>query len=75
MTYKNIDVYSLIKPEVIKLRNIGIETANLDCRLLLSKSLGRRVSLYNHQNIFISESEIKKFSPTKIKWETRFKNY
>ena len=41
MTYKNIDVYTLIKPEVLKLRNIGIETANLDCRLLLSKSLGR----------------------------------
>ena len=61
MTYKNIDVYSLIKPEVLKLRNIGIETANLDCRLLLSKSLGRRVSLYNHQNIFISQSEIAKF--------------
>ena len=32
MTYKNIDVYDLIKPEVIKLRNFGIETANLDCK-------------------------------------------
>ena len=61
MTYKNIDVYTLIKPEVLKLRNIGIETANLDCRLLLSKSLGSRVSLYNHQNIFISQIEIAKF--------------
>ena len=61
MTYKNIDVYSLIKPEVLKLRNIGIETANLDCRLLLSKSLRRRETLYNHQNIFISQSEIAKF--------------
>ena len=61
MTYKNIDVYTLIKPEVLKLRNIGVETANLDCRLLLSKSLRRRESLYNHQNIFISQSEIAKF--------------
>ena len=61
MTYKNIDVYTLIKAEVLKLRNIGIETANLDCRLLLSKSLGSRVSLYNHQNIFISQSEIAQF--------------
>ena len=61
MTYKNIDVYTLIEPEVLKLRNIGIETANLDCRLLLSKSLRRRESLYNHQNIFISQSEIAKF--------------
>ena len=41
MTYKNIDVYTLIKPEILKLRNIGIETANLDCRLLLSETLGR----------------------------------
>ena len=61
MTYKNIDVYTLIKPEVLKLRNIGVETANLDCRLLLSKSLRRREPLYNHQNIFISQSEIAKF--------------
>ncbi len=61
MTYKNIDVYTLIKPEVLKLRNIGIETANLDCRLLLSKSLRRSKALFNHQNIFISQSEIVKF--------------
>ena len=61
MTYRNIDVYELIKPEVIKLRNFGIETANLDCRLLLSKSLDRRVSIYNHQNICITQSEFAKF--------------
>ena len=61
MTYKNIDVYNLIKPEVIKLRNIGIETANLDCRLILSKCLNRRVSIFNHQNICISQSEFAKF--------------
>ena len=61
MTYKNIDVYDLIKPEIIKLRKIGIETANLDCRLLLSKSLDRRVSIYNHQNVCISQSEFAKF--------------
>ena len=61
MTYKNIDVYTLIKPEILKLRNIGIETANLDCRLLLSESLGVYETIYNHQNIYISENEIKKF--------------
>ena len=61
MTYKNIDVYTLIKPEILKLRNIGIETANLDCRLLLSETLGRYKTIYNHQNICISENEIKKF--------------
>ena len=61
MTYKNIDVYTLIKPEILKLRNIGIETANLDCRLLLSETLDRYETIYNHQNIYISENEIKKF--------------
>ena len=61
MNYKNIDVYTLIKPEILKLKNIGIETPNLDCRLLLSKSLDRYEKLYNHQNIYISQDEIKKF--------------
>lgn len=61
MTYKNFDVYTLIKPEVLKLRNIGIETANLDCRLLLSKSLNSNEPLYNHQNILVSQNEVKKF--------------
>lgn len=61
MTYKNIDVYTLIKPEILKLKNIGIETANLDCRLLLSESLDKYIRLYNHQNIYISQNEIKKF--------------
>ena len=61
MTYKNIDVYTLIEPEILKLRKIGIDTANLDCRLLLSESLDRYETIYNHQNINISEKEMKKF--------------
>ncbi len=61
MTCKNIDIYTLIKPEILKLRNIGIETANLDCRLLLSETLERYETIYNHQNIYITENEIKKF--------------
>ena len=61
MTNKNIDVYTLIKPEIKKLRNSNIETANLDCRLLLSKSLNINRTLYNHENIEISEKEIKIF--------------
>jgi len=61
MNYKNVNVYTLIKPEILKLKNIGIETPNLDCRLLLSNSLDKYVKLYNHQNINISQNEIKKF--------------
>ena len=61
MIYKKIDVYTLIKSEILKLKNIGIETANLDCRLLLSETLDRYETIYNHQKIYISENEIKKF--------------
>ncbi len=59
MTYKSIDVYTLIKPEILKLRNIGIETANLDCRLLLSECLDRYETIYNHQNIYIQKMRLK----------------
>tara|TARA_Y100000991_G_scaffold174912_1_gene136847 strand:+ start:455 stop:1342 length:888 start_codon:yes stop_codon:yes gene_type:complete len=61
MTNQNINVYSLIKPEIIKLRKVGIKTAILDCRLLLSKSLGRKLTLYNHENVNISKNEIEYF--------------
>ena len=61
MTNQNINVYSLIKPEIIKLRKVGIKTAVLDCRLLLSKSLGRKLTLYNHENVNISKNEIEYF--------------
>ena len=61
MTNRTIDVYTLIKPEIIKLRKSNIETANLDCRLLLSKSMNRNKTLYNHETIDISENEIKTF--------------
>ena len=61
MPNKNVDVYTLIKPEIIKLINAGVETANLDCRLLLSKSLNRNSILYNHEKIIVSKYEIQKF--------------
>ena len=61
MTNKDIDVYTLIKPEVNKLRKSNFETANLDCRLLLSKSLDKNRILYNHETIKISEKEIRTF--------------
>ena len=37
MTNKYIDVYTLIESEICKLRKVGIETASLDCRLLLTR--------------------------------------
>ena len=61
MTKNKIDVYTLIKSEIHKLRKFGIETANLDCRLLLTKSLELNKTLHNHQNINISDNEFKKF--------------
>ena len=61
MTNQNINVYTLIKPEIIKLRKVGIKTAILDCRLLLSKSLGRKLTLYNHENVNISKNEVEHF--------------
>ena len=61
MTSKNIDVYSLIESEIYKLRKVGIETANLDCRILLTKSLQRNKILFNHEYINVTDKEIKNF--------------
>ena len=61
MTNRTIDVYTLIKPEINRLRKSNIETANLDCRLLLSKSMNKNKTLYNHETIEISENEIRTF--------------
>ena len=61
MIKNNIEVYTLIKSEIQKLSRVGIETANLDCRLLLSKSLNRDKTLYNHEIINITENEINNF--------------
>ncbi len=61
MTSKNIDVYTLIQSEICKLRKVGIETASLDCRLLLTKSLERHKILHNHEYIDITNKEIKNF--------------
>lgn len=61
MIRKNIDVYTLIEPEIFKLRNVGVETASLDCRLLLTKSLNRHKILHNHEFINITNKEIKIF--------------
>ena len=49
MINKNIEVYTLIRPEIKKLKKVGIETANLDCRILLSKSQDKDKVVYNHE--------------------------
>ena len=61
MIKHNIDVYTLIQSEIHKLRNVGIETANLDCRILLTNSLQLNKTLHNHENITITDNEIKNF--------------
>ena len=61
MTNKYVDVYTLIESEMCKLRKVGIETASLDCRLLLTKSIKKHRTLHNHEYINITNKEIKKF--------------
>ncbi|MDC3116292.1 peptide chain release factor N(5)-glutamine methyltransferase [Alphaproteobacteria bacterium] len=61
MNKKKIDVYSLIKWEVEKLKKIGNKTASLDCRLLLSKVLKKTNTVYTHQEVYISQNQIIKF--------------
>ena len=61
MTKHKIDVYTLIQSEIHKLRKVGIETANLDCRLLLTKSLNLNKTLHNYQNVNITDNEFKNF--------------
>jgi release factor glutamine methyltransferase len=61
MIKKKLDVFSLIKPEIEVLQKSGSETASLDCRLLLSHVLERKSTVYTHENIYITDNEIKKF--------------
>jgi release factor glutamine methyltransferase len=61
MNKKKIDVYSLIKREVEKLKKIGNKTASLDCRLLLSQILKKTITVYTHQEVYISQNQIIKF--------------
>ena len=61
MIKHKIDVYTLIKSEIHKLRKFGIETANLDCRLLLTKSLKLNKTVHNYQNVNVTDNELKNF--------------
>ena len=61
MIRKKLDVFSLIKPEIEVLKKSGSETASLDCRLLLSHVLEKKNTVYTHENVYITDNEIKKF--------------
>jgi release factor glutamine methyltransferase len=61
MIKKKLDVFSLIKSEIEILKKSGSETASLDCRLLLSYVLEKKSTLYTHENVYITDDEIKKF--------------
>ena len=61
MNKKKIDVYSLIKYEVEKLKKLGFKTPSLDCRLLLSRILKKNNTVYTHQEVYISQNQIIKF--------------
>ena len=61
MIRKKLDVFSLIKPEIEVLKKSGSETASLDCRLLLSHVLEKKNTVYTHENVYITDDEIKKF--------------
>ena len=61
MIKKKLDVFSLIKPEIEVLKKSGSGTASLDCRLLLSHVLEKKNTVYTHENVYITDNEIKKF--------------
>ena len=61
MSKIKVDVYSIIKPEVEKLKTLGFKTASLDCRLLLSQILEKSNPVYTHEQVNISKDEIINF--------------
>jgi len=61
MIKKKLDVFSLIKSEIEVLKKSGSETASLDCRLLLSFVLEKKSTIYTHENVYITDDEIKNF--------------
>ncbi|MDC0227541.1 peptide chain release factor N(5)-glutamine methyltransferase [Alphaproteobacteria bacterium] len=60
-SHKVLDVYTIIKPEVEKLKKIGNTTPTLDCRILLSYVMGLSETIYSHANINISADQISLF--------------
>ncbi len=52
------DVFSIIKPEVEKLKKLGFKTASLDCRLILSQVLEESNTVYYHEVVNISKNQM-----------------
>ena len=61
MIKTEIDVFSIIRLEVEKLKKLGFVTASLDCRLLLSETLKKSNPVYTHEKVNISENQIINF--------------
>ena len=61
MSKIKIDVFSIIRPEVERLKKLGFKTASLDCRLLLSQILKKTKPVYSHEEVNISENQIINF--------------
>ena len=58
---KIVDVFTLLKPEIEKLKNAGSDTSALDCRILLAHAMSLEKAIYTHQSINISEHQITNF--------------
>ena len=61
MIRKKYDVFDIIKPEIELLKKSGCNSPSLDCRLLLAHVLKLDRTVYTHENIYITEDELKKF--------------
>jgi len=61
MIRKKHDVFDIIKPEIELLKKSGSNTPSLDCRLLLAHVLKLDRTVYTHENIYVSDDELKKF--------------
>ena len=61
MIRKKHDVFDIIKPEIDLLKKSGCNTPSLDCRLLLAHVLKLDRTVYSHENIYVTDDELKKF--------------
>jgi release factor glutamine methyltransferase len=61
MVRKKHDVFDIIKPEIELLKKNGCSSPSLDCRLLLAHVLKLDRTVYTHENVYVTEDELKKF--------------